>query len=259
MKKINLIVNSKGGVGKSTISLILCQLLAYRGIEFKYIEIDNSNDTTQSLSNSEIFKDRTISITTANAQEELFKATFESLKENKIVIIDVGGGTDTNELINLIKEQFSHLENEINFILPFENSHKQIGNLINTYSLIGQPENIYLIKNKVIKYTDKKDPYIFFEGDEKLGIKSIRKELKQKNKVFEVCFSEQNQIAEITKESMLDVATLALQYSSSEAHNLFMQKDDMQEYLKGMTRYANSKKSLDEILVLNDEFEELIK
>jgi hypothetical protein len=83
--------------------------------------------------------------------------------------------------------------------------------------------------------------------------------LKQKNKVFEVCFSEQNQIAEITKESMLDVATLALQYSSSEAHNLFMQKDDMQEYLKGMTRYANSKKSLDEILVLNDEFEELIK
>lgn len=259
MKKINLLVNTKGGCGKSTISLILCQLLAYRGIEFKYIEIDNSNDTTQSLINSEVFKDRTISIKTSSAQEELFKATFEAIKENKIVVIDVGGGTDTNELISLIKEQFSHLENEINFILPFENSHKQMGNLINTYSLIGQPENIYLIKNKVIKYTDKKDPYIFFEGDEKLGIKSIRKELKQKNKVFEVCFSEQNQIAEITKESMLDVATLALQYSSSEAHNLFMQKDDMQEYLKGMTRYANSKKSLDEILVLNDEFEELIK
>lgn len=188
MKKINLVVNSKGGVGKSTISLILCQLLAYRGIEFKYIEIDNSNDTTQSLSNSEVFKDRTISIKTASAQEELFKATFEAVKENKIVVIDVGGGTDTNELINLIKEQFSHLENEINFILPFENSHKQIGNLINTYSLIGQPENIYLIKNKVIKYTDKKDPYIFFEGDEKLGIKSIRKELKQKIKSLKFVF-----------------------------------------------------------------------
>lgn len=259
MKKINLVVNSKGGVGKSTISLILCQLLAYRGIEFKYIEIDNSNDTTQSLSNSEVFKDRTISIKTASAQEELFKATFEAVKENKIVVIDVGGGTDTNELISLIKEQFSHLENEINYILPFENSYKQIGNLIDTYSLIAAPENIFLIKNKVIKYADRKDPYIFFEGDEKLGIKSIRKELKQKNKVFEVCFSEQNQISEITEESMLDVATLALQYSSSEAHNLFMQKDDMQEYLKGMTRYANSKKSLDEILVLNDEFEELIK
>ena len=127
MKKINLVVNTKGGVGKSTISLILCQLLAYRVMEFKYIEIDNSNDTTQSLSNSEVFKDRTASIKTAAAQEELFKATLEAVKENKIVVIDVGGGTDTNELINLIKEQFSHLEDEINFILPFENSYKQMG------------------------------------------------------------------------------------------------------------------------------------
>lgn len=257
MKKINIVLNTKGGVGKSTVSIILAQILAYRNIDFKYIEIDNSNDTTEGLENSEVFKNKMISIKTNKADEELYAATFEALKENKVIIVDVGGGTDTAELISLINEQFTHISCEINFILPFENSLKQMSNLENTYNLINNFENTYLVKNKVIQFKDKADEYIFFEGSKIKGVNNFRKKINPLNKVFEVNLSDLHGIAEITKETILDVAALAMQYSKDEAHEIFMNDYEIAEYVSMMTRFTNSQNCLKEIQKLSNEFEEL--
>lgn len=257
MKKINIILNTKGGVGKSTISIILCQLLAYRNIDFKYIEIDNSNDTTKALERSETFKNKMISIMTDKADEELYAATFEALKEDKVIIVDIGGGTDTREIIDLINEQFTHMNSEINFILPFENSYKQMPNLLNTYNLIDNPENTYFVKNKVIPFKDKKDEYIFFEGSKIKGVENYRKKINPINKVFEVNLSDLHGIAEISKETILDVAALAMQYSKDEAHKMFISEYEMAEYVSMMTRFTNSENCLKDIQQLNEEFEEL--
>lgn len=253
MKKLNIILGTKGGIGKSTIALNLCMVAAFRGLDFEYLELDSSNNTSKSLINSEVFKNRMTSCKVSNAQEELFKATFKALKEEKIVFIDVGGGLDSVSLITLIKEEFSH--HQLNFILPFENSVKQMDNLINTYNYIDRPEDVFLVKNKVI---DEDDPYRFFEGDKHLGVKSIRKELSPVNKVFQVYLSDSQQFPEITKQCMLDLSQLAIQYNRKEAEEVFMQDaKDMNEYKILMQNYSKSVNCLKEIKTLNNEFEEL--
>ena len=253
---IYLILGTKGGIGKTTVTTLLCQVAALRGLDFEYIELDNSNDSTTSLANSKIFENRMSSCKTSKAQAELFNATFKAIKENKTVFCDVGGGLDTVELIDLVLEEFSHLD--IKFILPFENSYKQMKNLKDTYNFINIPEKIYLVKNKVINYKDEKDEYIFFEGSKELGIDSVRKEINPINKVFETALSDLNQIAEITQESILDLAQIAMQYSPAEASDVFMEDaKDINEYNQLMQRYSKSAKCLKEIEKLNLEFEEL--
>ncbi len=256
MKKIFIILNSKGGVGKTATTLSLCQVASLKGRDFEYIELDNSNDTTKSLSNSSVFKDKMSSLKTSKAQEELFKASWKALKEDKLVFIDVGGGTDTLDVISLLKEEFAH--HNICYLLPFENSVKQMDNLMNTYSFIDNPEKIYLIKNKVIKSKESKDPFRFFEGDKALGVKSYRKEINPLNKVFEIFLSDSQQFPEITKESMLDLAALARQYTRVEAEAEFMQTAaSMQEYTELMQQYSKSELCFKEILAIAEEFAEL--
>lgn len=253
---IYLIVSNKGGVGKTTVTTLLSQVAALRGLHFEYIELDNSNDSTTSLANSKIFENKMASCKTSKAQTELFNATFKATKENKTVFIDVGGGLDSIEVIEVILEEFAHLD--IKFILPFENSYKQMQNLKDTYNFINLPEKTYLVKNKVINFKDEKDDYIFFEGSKELGIDSVRKEINPVNKVFEVALSDLNQIAELTKESILDLAQIAMQYSPAEASDVFMEEaKDINEYNQLMQRYSKSSKCLKEIEKLNLEFEEL--
>ncbi|MDD2639672.1 MAG: AAA family ATPase [Arcobacteraceae bacterium] len=256
MKKIFISLNDKGGVGKTTVSLGLAQVAAYRGLDFEYLELDNSNNTTTSLENSKIFQNRMQSFKTSKAQEELFKATFKAIKENKVIFIDVGGSSDSLEVTSLLKEEFAH--HDIAFILPFENSIKQMANLVNTYNFIDNPENTYLVKNKVINSKNEKDPYIFFEGDKNKGIESYRKLLKPINKVFEVYLNADMQIPEITKECMLDLADLAMSFTRPQAEVAFMKEaKDMNEYTELMQKYSKSESSLKEILRLNEEFKEL--
>ena len=257
-KKIIIVLGTKGGCGKTTTSINLCMVAAHRGLDFEYIEIDNSNDTSSTLKNSKVFQNKMISIKTSKAQEELYKATFKALKENKTVIVDIGGGLDTVEIVELLKSEFEHID--IDYILPFENSYKQMQNLINTYAYIDNEVSTYLLKNKVIKHKHDKDPFIFFEGDKKQGIKSVKSELKPKNKVFEMYLSDQLQIAEITEESMLDLAQEALEYTKEEAHEIFMDSAaDMVEYEQLMQRYSKATKSLKEIEILSEEFAELFE
>lgn len=257
MGKIFVTSSSKGGVGKTLTTLSLCQVASLKGLDFEYIEIDNSNNTSISLSNSKTFKNKMLSVATLKAQEELLKACWKALKQGKLIFIDVGGGSDTVEVINLIKDEFSH--NDICYLLPFENSLKQMGNLINTYSLIDNPEKTYLIKNKVLRGKEK-DAFRFFEGDKALGIKSIRKELNSPNKVFEIYLSDSQQLPEVTQECMLDLASLAMEYARVEADRNFTESSkDMQEYVFMMQEYTKSEMCLKEITSIAEEFKELFE
>lgn len=255
MKKLYIIAQDKGGVGKTTTALSLCQVAAYRGLDFEYLELDNSNNTPLSLVNSKTFQNRMLSCKVSQAQEELLKATFKAIKMNKIVFIDLGGGMDSIEIIELIKEEFSH--HEIGYILPFENSLKQMENLVNTYNHISDQANTFLVKNKVIDGKEE-DPFIFFEGDKALGVKSYRNIIKPENKVFQLYLNPKIQLPEITKECMLDLSELAIQYPRIEADLLFMDEaKDMNEYNELMQKYSKSEASLKEIKRLNEEFKEL--
>ncbi len=254
MKKINITAGTKGGIGKTFLAQILAQTAAYRGINFEYIEIDSSNNSISSLENSEVFKNRMTSVTLDKAEEEIIKATFKALKENKIVFIDLGGGLDTIEIISIIKENFSHLE--INYLLPFENNYKMMRNLVDTFDFIDDEKNTFLIKNKVLKMKNGIDPYTFFEGDKLKGIESIREVINSKNKVFEVFLSENLQYADITKESTLDLAAVAMGQTPEVAEKEFME-EDINEYLKLTQRYLKSKAALSEIKYLSEEFDEL--
>ena len=253
MKKIFVSLGSKGGIGKTNTTINLCQVAAHRGLDFEYLELDNSNNTSNTLDKSSVFSGRMSSCKVTQAQEELFKAIWKAMKENKIIFCDIGGGTDTMQLIELLNEEFGH--HDIAYILPFQNSNKQMSNLLETYNKIDKKESIYLVKNQVKSEDDK---FRFFEGDKALGIESYRKKINPKNTVFKIFDSDIQQLPENTNQCMLDLCELAIQYSREKAETVFLEKaKDMNEYNALMQKYTVAAGCLKEIERLNTEFDEL--
>ncbi|MCD6257969.1 MAG: hypothetical protein J7J31_00035 [Helicobacteraceae bacterium] len=259
MKNIKVVLNGKGGVGKTHISSLLAQIAAYRGLDFMYVEIDSTNKTADFYKNSEVFKGRIETILPGQAREKLYEVVYTAKKQGKLCIVDVGGGTDSASMIDRINESFAHMKNDIDFIIPFENNPMYMSVLKETYEELDSPENIYLVKNKVINFKQKslKDEYIFFEGNKKRGVKSFRKELDPLNKVFEVFNSPENVgISLLHNECILDTAQTAIQYTREEADSIAME-EELDEYMELMVRYENAALCLEEIQKASDEFKEL--
>jgi hypothetical protein len=259
MKKIKVILNGKGGVGKTHISSLLAQIAAYRGLDFMYVEIDSTNKTADFYKNSEVFKGRIETILPEQAREKLLEVVYNAKKRGKLCIVDVGGGTDSATITARINESFAHIKSDIDFIIPFENNPMYMDVLKETYRELASPENTFLVKNKVInfKQSSLKDEYIFFEGNKKRGVKSLRKELNPLNKVFEVFNSPENVgISLMHNECILDTAQTAIKYTWEEAEAIAME-EELDEFMDLMIRYENAALCLDEIQKASDEFAEL--
>jgi len=163
------VVNTKGGVGKSTIaSQILPVLFRSEKKKIKVYELDDNNKTFYKDSKIE-FK----TLKTEKSEEAIDEVYFDlELEENIINIIDAGGGNDTKAVLDSIKK--AELKDIIYFI-PVNDDFEQFVNTKSTIELIRSFDNsskIFLIFNRAVSFEPKNiyDQFIAFFGSENYGI-----------------------------------------------------------------------------------------
>lgn len=129
--KTHVICNTKGGAGKTTVTSVLSALLYLNNSEktIQVFEIDDNNVTTV---NSNYLNHQSLKL--KDSELVIDDIQFASLSdENKINIIDCGGGNDTKEVLRKLKD----IDLEcLNYYVPINDDFDQILNVKNTISLI---------------------------------------------------------------------------------------------------------------------------
>lgn len=237
---IYVIVNTKGGVGKTTFSVNLATLLYFRKRDFKVIELDNSQDSML-FNNSEVLnKDRAVSLVLKDKTKAIGKVMFNLTKNSEMdFIIDVGGGGDTEEMIETLKE----LDLPKTWIIPATSDKKYLKNAEKTYKLINQPDNTYFVLNRCHE-TDPKDEFFYFFGNRKFGVKPVADFFKD-SKYFAMPDSNFYQIAEDAEQTILDLALLSIEKNEKEISDDFMKiaGDDEDKFIELWVTYETSKEA----------------
>ncbi len=169
--KIKAIVNTKGGVGKSTLAFNVFPIVFP---EFKKIyEIDSSNITK--LENkekenkivAENFDIKKIDI----ALDKIDMVEMEERDEN--IIIDTGAGADTKIFLDAISSE--SFVDSIEFYIPTNDDWEQFQNIVDTIALIrkvSKTAKINLVLNRVHDMLNLEKQFLNLFGSKELGIDS---------------------------------------------------------------------------------------
>ena len=157
---INLVINTKGGSGKSTTSIQILPLLSYIRTQnsIKIYEIDDNNTTK--IDNS------IIELKNFNLNQS--DDAFDDIEFNNMIdvdttyIVDAGGGNDTKRVLEKLHE--TDLE-DITFYIPTNADYDQVDNIKNTILNIkkyyAEPK-IILILNRCKELDEEKIKEQFF-------------------------------------------------------------------------------------------------
>lgn len=209
MKKNIAIINTKGGVGKSTLSFHILPYLL-RNKEFQIIEIDDNNDTSLSFSNSGLLKE-IVSCDISQGTQKLEELVIENmLNEEKITIIDSGGGNDSKAVISSLISQ--NLAKDTLFIIPYFADFSQLKNLFESVELVKDFDFLVCLNN----YTPgSKEDEMFKTGNEDYQIPNIEKIFKKhfcivyKTNLFSFSSS-------MMKQSIYDFAKIAFDFDQNQ-------------------------------------------
>ncbi|WP_151947683.1 P-loop NTPase family protein [Aliarcobacter butzleri] len=142
---IHVIPQTKGGVGKTTVSGIVAALLYLQNKnQINLFEIDDNNN---SKINSNYINYQSLKL--KDSEVVIDDIQFSSLSDSNLVnIVDAGGGNDTKIVLNKLKEiDLSGL----NYYIPVNDDMEQVDNLKETIFLIrdfDKSANINLILNR---------------------------------------------------------------------------------------------------------------
>lgn len=186
MKKSNIFVvpQTKGGVGKTTISGIVATLLYLQNQNQKInlFEIDDNN-TSKIISNYTNYQ----SLKLKDSEVIIDDIQFTSLSDSEVAnIIDCGGGNDTKIVLQKLKEiDLSGL----NYYVPVNDDMEQVENLLDTISLIRDFDKfakINLILNRcfTLEKEEIQKQFMNIFGSEELEISNRLSELKVDNVFF---------------------------------------------------------------------------
>ena len=173
------VVNTKGGVGKTTIASMVLPLLFAKerreGKSVKVYEIDDNNKST--FAKNSVINFKTIKVKDAEDVLDMVQMDID-MSEDTINIIDCGGGNDTVAVLNYIKE--IKLQG-LAYIIPTNDDIEQLNNVKQTISLIRSIDmeaKIVLVLNRVALESENQEisedilkrQFLGLYGDESLGI-----------------------------------------------------------------------------------------
>lgn len=169
---VYIVVQTKGGVGKSTIATNVMNILIGGNLEdIKIVEIDNHNNTSELYSNS-VLKNNMKTIKVSSADDELDDIFFEALANKTNIIIDIGGGDDSDRLLTMLKNQPS---NNIRYIVPFQMGGDDQG-AYDTIMKIGDVSKCLVVLNGYMEKEKIKKDFLWFFGDQ--DVKGLQQKIK---------------------------------------------------------------------------------
>lgn len=186
MKKSNIFVipQTKGGVGKTTISGIVATLL-YLQNQNQKINLFEIDDNNISRVNSTYINHQSLKL--KDSEVVIDDIQFSSLSDSNVVnIVDAGGGNDTKKVLEKLKEiDLSGL----NYYVPLNDDMEQVDNVKDTISLIRDFDKfakINLVLNRcfTLEKEEIQKQFINIFGSEELEIPNRLTELKVDNIFF---------------------------------------------------------------------------
>lgn len=180
---IYVIPQTKGGVGKTTISGIVATLLYLQNQnKINLFELDDNNN---SKVNSNYINHQSLKL--KDSEVVIDDIQFSSLSNGSVVnIIDAGGGNDTKIVLHKLKEiDLSGL----NYYIPVNNDMEQVDNVKETIALIrdfDKSANINLILNRCfsLEKVEIQKQFINIFGSDELDIPNQLDNLKVDNIFF---------------------------------------------------------------------------
>lgn len=161
-----LVVSTKGGVGKSTISMQLVAPYLYEKNTFqaiKYYECDDTNKDINSYGATALIQRNLVSVTSPMLREEIF----DIATQDETVCIDVGGNNTAKRVIDALDESGG-----LSFIdlvlIPTLDGEQDMVNALNTYDYLKEiDENLKIIfvLNRLKDRDFVKEQFDHFFGD----------------------------------------------------------------------------------------------
>lgn len=186
MKKSNICVipQTKGGVGKTTISGIVATLL-YLQNQNQKINLFELDDNNTSRVNSNYINHQSLKL--KNSEVVIDDIQFSSLSDDNVVnIVDAGGGNDTKIVLQKLKEIDL---TGLNYYLPLNDDMEQTDNVLDTITLIrdfDKSAKINLVLNRcfTLEKEEIQKQFINIFGSEELDIPNRLTDLKVDNIFF---------------------------------------------------------------------------
>lgn len=180
-KNVYVVVSTKGGEGKTFLSLQILPIL-FLDKNINIFEVDNNNNSQKMIENSQKISFKSFKID--DGLDAIDEIEFNNMlsQDDSINIIDAGGGDDTVKLLQILKEKELF---GLTYIVPLSNSISNVDNALQTINAIldiDKDAKINLVLNKCpsFDFDDIKYKFKSFFGSELFGLPSRYQEFKDK-------------------------------------------------------------------------------
>lgn len=229
-KIIYCVANTKGGVGKSTVSWHVMPLVLG---ECAVVEIDDNNQTANVFKTFENIAEAK-SVKLDELDSTIASISFKAATANLPIVIDAGGGNDTRAVIQSLAEL--DLLKSTTFVIPVKPSRAEVQNALDTYELAinGGVSSVIFVKNGETK------DFIFWDGSndyDTTAQKPKSKNITEVNLPPTPLFD----IAAIKNETIGALAQLSREISTDEL--IQMANGDETEYKRLAALFRNAKRA----------------
>lgn len=226
-----LLATSKGGAGKTSISHNVAPALL--DSEFvKIIEIDNSNDSMLSISESKRVSGISLKASGADLDKAADETVLTTLGEKISIVLDTGGGDDSKRAMEAVSREVPNLE----VWIPLTPDFETIANAIATANIV--PDGI----KKVLvfsNFTNLEEDYWFIFGSSDFGIERNLSIFDYFDETIEVPKSRLFGLSKLYRTTLWDLSDISKSYDYSVARMEWV-KLPRGDFAKQMSRHRLS-------------------